>query len=614
MLFLIIYPIIFDSKIALLGDNANYFILAKGLASGEGYINYHMPQMEPANHFPPGYSFIMSLVMRLGFDTINSMKVLNGVFLLLIGIFSYLIANKITKNATLGFVLAILVLLNRHLLEYSTIIMSELCYTFFLLLTVYAFLKARDNEFSFKNPWFYILLIALVLSIYIRTQGIVLFGALLFYLIFQKKWSTTIITAVIVIGALAPWQIRTANLGGSSYMKQIMRVEPYNNESPKMEFGNWVDRIGVNFVRYVGKEIPSTFFTNMTVAYNDPATGKPQPSTILRYAIGTIIILLTLYGIWQIKYVRWFFLPLFGASFLIFMLWPEVWFGIRFYLPLFPITFLFTLVGFFELIKLLTKNKIQTDTNQFVLYSPLIFLFILIPTVKKLQEKAEGKHPKNWENFLVMSEWANEELPEDVIIASRKPALSYMMSNRFSVNFPYTADVKDFIAQIKEVGVTHIIVEQLGFNQTGKYLVPIVKNDPEKFKVIHALAAKPQKDKNGKQIPTTAAVWMIAFNDTLGYNGPIVDNKRNGEGTYTYSNGTVIKGTWVNDTLNGPGIMTVANNRKYVGEWKNGKKNGRFYIYSPEQTVETYWNQDTISPVGYFVDKNLNRIRQIKVN
>ena len=54
LIFIQVYPYIFDAKIFLGGDNADYYLLANALADGEGYVNIHLPGAPPANHFPPG--------------------------------------------------------------------------------------------------------------------------------------------------------------------------------------------------------------------------------------------------------------------------------------------------------------------------------------------------------------------------------------------------------------------------------------------------------------------------------------------------------------------------------------------------------------------------------
>ena len=56
------------------------------------------------------------------------------------------------------------------------------------------------------------------------------------------------------------------------------------------------------------------------------------------------------------------------------------------------------------------------------------------------------------------------------------------------------------------------------------------------------------------------------------------DDKRNGQGTFTYPDGGKYVGRWKDDKRNGQGTYTYPDGRKYVGEWKDGREwNGTEY-------------------------------------
>ena len=46
-------------------DDAIYTLLAKALASGEGYRMINLPGTPAATHYPPGYPFLLSLLWRV---------------------------------------------------------------------------------------------------------------------------------------------------------------------------------------------------------------------------------------------------------------------------------------------------------------------------------------------------------------------------------------------------------------------------------------------------------------------------------------------------------------------------------------------------------------------
>ena len=59
------------------------------------------------------------------------------------------------------------------------------------------------------------------------------------------------------------------------------------------------------------------------------------------------------------------------------------------------------------------------------------------------------------------------------------------------------------------------------------------------------------------------------------YVGERKDNESTGQGTYTWANGNKYVGEWKDNERTGQGTYTWANGNKYVGEWKEGKKNGQ---------------------------------------
>jgi hypothetical protein len=46
----------------------------------------------------------------------------------------------------------------------------------------------------------------------------------------------------------------------------------------------------------------------------------------------------------------------------------------------------------------------------------------------------------------------------------------------------------------------------------------------------------------------------------------------NGQGTYTWPDGTKYVGEWKDDKFHGQGTLTFADGEKYIGEFKDGKK------------------------------------------
>ena len=113
--FVIAYQYIFDSKIHLGGDNAEYYILAKALAAGKGYTYIANTSAAAHNHFPPGYPFILSILMRCFSDEQSTLTAFNGAFLLGSLFLLFNLFKRATDNIHLAFAVCIACLFNFHI-------------------------------------------------------------------------------------------------------------------------------------------------------------------------------------------------------------------------------------------------------------------------------------------------------------------------------------------------------------------------------------------------------------------------------------------------------------------------------------------------------------------
>jgi len=255
-----VYPYVYDAKLSVAGDNTAYYILGKALAKGEGYTSIQSPGNNPANHFPPGYPFIIGTTMTIldyNFDTI---KTTNGVFLYISMILLMLILFLLIRNIHLSILFTFLISLNFHLLNYSFIIMSEISFMMFSLAALVTLLITDYNKSPLKNISFILAILFSAMAFHIRTMGISLIVALLVYYIIHKNWRYLFAYGVGVFILLLPWQIRSFTLGGSSYVKQLTMKNPYRPELGQMEFGDWFTRIFENFIRYINREIPVAYY------------------------------------------------------------------------------------------------------------------------------------------------------------------------------------------------------------------------------------------------------------------------------------------------------------------------------------------------------------------
>ncbi len=186
--FIGVYYNVFDPKWDINGDNANYYLLAKGMIQGNGYVWSFSPSLTPTNHYPPGYPAILAIAMTVMGGSIIPLKVINGLFLFSSVIILFALTRKLTGNDNLAFVVAVLLLLNRHLYHFAIILMSEMPYLFFTSLAFYFVHKMNPKESFWKSKYFYGLILSISATYYIRSLGIALLGAMLLHFLIGRQW------------------------------------------------------------------------------------------------------------------------------------------------------------------------------------------------------------------------------------------------------------------------------------------------------------------------------------------------------------------------------------------------------------------------------------------
>ncbi len=203
------YDRVFDKKVHLGGDNAGYYIYGKSIAKGGGYVALHDVNKPKANHFPPGYPALIAITMKTFSGKVNTIKSANGFFLLAALFVLFFLIRALTKNIHLSFVASLLVLYNYHMLQYSTIMMSELSYVLFSSISLLLFVFTDFKRSPFRNVLFILFVLTLVFSFYIRTMGISLFLSFMLILLLQRRWKYAAVLVGAFVLLVTPWQLRS---------------------------------------------------------------------------------------------------------------------------------------------------------------------------------------------------------------------------------------------------------------------------------------------------------------------------------------------------------------------------------------------------------------------
>jgi len=474
--FMICYAYVFDTKIDMNGDNASYYMLGKALWQGEGYVSINSVFKSPNNHFPPGYPVIISGLLHV-WDSFTAVKLLNGILLLCTLMLSYLLVRDISGNDAVAMISIPFLLVNTHLLRFSTIMMSEIPFLFFSLLSIYFFFKAYNQTGKREITNYIAAFIFFMVAFYIRTLGIALLASFGLVVIFdlKKKWKVLAAFIPAFVLSYAPWWLRSQHLGGNSYIKQLVMINPYRPELGRLNVGDLYVRIIKNIERYITREIPDVLFPFKTFDYRDEAS-------IGEWITGVLIAVIIIVGIVNLKRYKKLVVGYMGSTFVVLLLWPDVWVGVRFVLPLLPFLLMGFLNGVQYLLTAIHKKLIFTKIMPF--WAVLLILIAFYPDVRNLHQKARKRYEPKWNNYFAIAKWFRKREITGVVVSCRKPVMFYLFSGTFTTNYKYTQDDKDLIADLKVRKTDYVVIDQLGYSSTIRYLIPAIQNNSDQFELI----------------------------------------------------------------------------------------------------------------------------------
>jgi hypothetical protein len=491
IIFVLVYTKVFDKKLSFIGDNVHYYLLGKALAEGDGFTNIYGLEETPHQHFPPAYPLIISIVQFFVPDNIVAVKILNGIFFFLSICLLFLIILKLQDSISVAFVLSLFVLLNQHLLAYSFVIMSEIPFVFFSLLSIYFLIYSRFTNSAYKNYRFWLLVLFTSLSIYIRSVGIILIASVFLYFLSQKHYKNSLLYAATIFTLQLPWQIRNYSLGGNSYLKQLMLKNPYQPELGRLHLHDWIERIIINFERYFTREIPQSvlnFFDVMNVK---------NPIQLEEWIIGAIVLVFISNGLIQLKKWRMFFISYILLYFLMLLMWPYQWYGTRFILPIVPLLSFFLIFGLWHLLKYILRFKILWNQNvmrpTFLLLSSVLLFFYVQTPLKLLKAKSKLSYPPVYSHLIKQAEWFKNNTSENSIVYCQNQSYFYLFSNR------------------KTLPIDHIFLRRGEINNKDKFiLIDNFLNINKQAELLSLINSKP----NFIEVKTGLKIKSLVFEIT----------------------------------------------------------------------------------------------------
>lgn len=475
------------------GDNAGYLSLAVSLLERGDYVELWDPAEPPHTKYPPVFPLLLAGAMLLGARSWVAFKALSVVAVGGAVLLSLALARR-RLGTVGGLAVALLLVLSDAFLWASAWILSEPLFLVLSLGAVVALeagVRGRSGEGESEGgeedgtprdrrplPPAAALFAGCTLAIlayFTRSAGLPLVAAVGAWLLLRKAWRPALAFAVAFGVPAFLWMLRGRSSRAEGYLSEFWMVDPYQPELGRVGLGGLAARAVDNLVLYGTEYIPRGL---------TPVGGGWIP------ILGVGLLLLAAAG-WARAVRRGLgpaelFVPLYAV---LILLWPAVWSGDRFALPLYP----FLLIYAADVVR---AAALRVGGRGGMAVGAAAVLSVALPAVSgwwqgvpsstgcRAVVKHEGPfgcYQQPVREWAESARWSASALPQEAVVFSRKPRLFYVVSGGIrSLTFPFSDDPDLFFREAERSGVEYLLVDRLD-SLAPLYLVPVISARPERF-------------------------------------------------------------------------------------------------------------------------------------
>lgn len=466
----------FDPKLYINGDNVEYIRLAEAARHGEPW---------GSAKFPPFFPWLLTLPQAIFGTALLPQKIL--VYAVYLAAAWFLLRrSRALFPRGYGEPIAWIAMTLIPVLEFGHYVMSEVPYLCLSLLALAAFDRVAGGRRDPGDPALRdrgrlvpIVLCALAAAgtFYTRSVGMSLWGALALAFLVRRNLSRRdrwIFFAVSILLVL-PWTLRSILGPPNPYFRQLIRVNPFYPEYGTLDLSSLLERIGQNARIYLGGEIPTDLTPGLFRWTYDPPDRR---YLFLPMYLAWIPLLLV--GIGLARSVRrreplGFYVVLYLITNL---LWPTLWTGLRFLVPVLPFLALFLFDGLFWLLGLRGGFAIARRRIAGIVLVVWILLAIRLQTILAREVR---HYPPDWDAYFKAAAWIRENADPSEVIVDRKPAMLTYVTGRRAVTFPREGDPEKMIEWMKGERIGYVLVPAIPYDDIGRYLIPAVQREQAHF-------------------------------------------------------------------------------------------------------------------------------------
>lgn len=433
------------------GDNAAYVSLGYSLLHDRSYTEIFDPAGAPHTKYPPVFPALLAVLMAAGVRTWSGLKAVAAVSTVAASILSYLWAERrLGRTWALG--IALVVTLGSASVYYSHWILSDPTFVALTLLSLWSLDRADASTVG--RQWLALGVASAGVAYFTRSAGLPLLLAIGAWLTVGRRWKWLAASVAGLGPLILLWLLRARGAGQGEYVAEFWLVDPYDPGLGRVGLGGLFGRVVSNLIGYVGTHLPTGI-----VGGRGPAVA----------ALGILVAGLGLLG-WMRAVRRGpgpveFFLPLYAG---LLLLWPVVWSGDRFVLPLYPVLFLYSASA-------MTAGGRLLDRRAPATFGVALLLAVLLPegrtyaaamgeaTACKAMTRVGGAFAcwgPRVGAFVDAAGWSGANLPEGSAVLSRKPRLFFALSGVPSRAFPFTDAPEAHLALAEALGARYELLDE----------------------------------------------------------------------------------------------------------------------------------------------------------
>jgi len=411
------------------GDNAGYVTLGYSLLKHHTYTELFDPAAPPHTKYPPVFPALLALAMALGARTWPALKVVASLSTVAAVALTWLWAER-RIGAAWALGVALVAGMATSVAYYGHWILSDPTFLAFTLLAVWALERGDEAERAGRG-WLAVGVAATGLAYFTRSAGLPLVVALLVWLALRRRWRW-LVGSVVTLGVpMALWLLRARGAGQGEYVSEFWLVDPYQPSLGRVGLLGLAQRAGTNLVAYVGTHLPGGI-----VGTHGPVVSLLGITLVVLGVGGWVHALRKRVGPAEL------FLPLYAA---LILLWPVVWSGDRFALPLYPLLLVYA------------ARLVREWMPRFGRVTPrvvgIVALLVVVLPEMKAWARASGEasacaavvrtqgsfacYGPRVTGFVNAANWSGVNLPPGSAVLSRKPRIFYVLSGVPSRTFPF---------------------------------------------------------------------------------------------------------------------------------------------------------------------------------